>query len=536
MKIQEFRSKLEEKLSVLVLVLLVIQPVLDVFSYFLGQTGSNALSTLARFAMLAFVALLGFFISRKKKIYFFFYGAIGLFWIAHMVNCFRVGYQSPVADTTNFLRIMNFPIFTLSFLTFYEQGKDVRKSIYWGFGINFMEVVLFTLLPWALGHPVYTYETLGVGVLGWFAVPSAQSAVIVLLAPLAVLWAYKTGKYPVYLLMSAACIGLMYATGTKLTFYSIFILAGAYLFLFALNLKKKCWLYVLPLVVLAGLAFGFRAQSPMQDRENQSNYALGIYNKLVNESMENSGADAETIQDIKNGFDSEQSSEDKLEKVRRSLIGVYTDKEVYGPFLKNLHDRFGVYNVMEAYNYTTEPTILSDSRVRKKVFAKLVWQEKDFATKMLGFEYSDMLTLNAIYDLENDFPAVFYFCGYFGFALYLLFFAYFIWIILRGFALEVRRTSVEERRKNQEGRSSEKSVKRYLGSLLAGIKALGRGVQSFLTVEMGAVGMAFLLALIAAQISGNVLRRPNVTVYFAVTAATLVHLTRRRRAEKESKD
>ena len=29
MKIQEFRSKLEEKLSVLVLVLLVIQPVLD---------------------------------------------------------------------------------------------------------------------------------------------------------------------------------------------------------------------------------------------------------------------------------------------------------------------------------------------------------------------------------------------------------------------------------------------------------------------------------------------------------------------------
>ena len=95
---------------------------------------------------------------------------------------------------------------------------------------------------------------------------------------------------------------------------------------------------------------------------------------------------------------------------------------------------------------------------------------------------------------------------------------------------------MEERRKNQEGRSSEKSVKRYLGSLLAGIKALGRGVQSFLTVEMGAVGMAFLLALIAAQISGNVLRRPNVTVYFAVTAATLVHLTRRRRAEKESED
>ena len=39
--------------------------------------------------------------------------------------------------------------------------------------------------------------------------------------------------------------------------------------------------------------------------------------------------------------------------------------------------------------------------------------------------------------------------------------------------------------------------------------AFGGGVQRFLMVEMGAVGMTFLLAAIAAQISGNVLRRPQ---------------------------
>ena len=37
--------------------------------------------------------------------------------------------------------------------------------------------------------------------------------------------------------------------------------------------------------------------------------------------------------------------------------------------------------------------------------------------------------------------------------------------------------------------------------------------------------MTFLLAAIAAQVSGNVLRRPNVTVYFAVAAAYLCYLT-----------
>ena len=38
-------------------------------------------------------------------------------------------------------------------------------------------------------------------------------------------------------------------------------------------------------------------------------------------------------------------------------------------------------------------------------------EEKDFLTRLLGFEYSDMIYGDTIYDLENDFPAVFYFCG-----------------------------------------------------------------------------------------------------------------------------
>ena len=34
------------------------------------------------------------------------------------------------------------------------------------------------------------------------------------------------------------------------------------------------------------------------------------------------------------------------------------------------------------------------------MYAKLMWEEKDFLTRLLGFEYSDMIYGDTIYDLE----------------------------------------------------------------------------------------------------------------------------------------
>lgn len=517
-------SALEKRLSAIALVILVIQPALDVLSYFLEQTGSNAISTVARFLMLAAVALLGFLASHRKKLYLLFYGVVGLFWVLHMANCFRIGYVSLFSDAANFLRILNFPIFTLTFITFFQR-RDVRKSIYLGFAIDLGEVLLFTALPWLLGHPVYTYETLEVGVLGWFSTPSAQSAVIALLVPMGLLWAIRTRKYPVFLAAALLGFGLMFFTGTKFTFYSIFIVGGAYLFLFALRWKKQFLLYGLTLLVILCAAFLFRHQSPMSVREQLSSNAQGEYSRLVEESLKNSGVDEEEIQKLQEGAGEEEEEEEekkgptptpeeRLGNLRRNIIGVYTDREVYGPFFENLHERFGAYRVMDAYNYTVQTNQLSDTRVRKAIYAQLVWEEKDFLTKLLGFEYSDMLAGGSIYDLENDFPAVFYFCGYLGFGLYLLFFAYFAFILLRAFWKKLKAAALASRQQGKLG-----------PPLMWNLQVFWQALRQFLTLEMGGVGMTFLLAIIAAQISGNVLRRPNVTAYFAVAAACVYFLT-----------
>lgn len=525
-KFQTLKQAIVNKLPWVVGFLIVIQPLLDVLSYFLAELGNNSLSTALRFLMLMAVALLGFVVSDRKRIYVIFYGIVSIFWAAHMLNCFRIGYQSFVSDTANFLRILNFPVFALSFITLFRKGKNLGKFVCTAFAINLVEIILFTALPWLTGNPVYTYDTLFLGVMGWFGVANAQSAIIVLVTPLAILFSWKSGKYPLFVLSLVLSFGLMFVTGTKFTFYSIFIIAGAFIFVFALNFKKKSLRYVIPLLAVLVLVVVFRQYAPMVQRESQSAYAISNYQDRVEESLKNTGTDQEELEQLKAELEEEEKKESssggqptigaeiRLQRLRESLMGVYTDPEVYGPVFENLYQRFGVYNVMEIYNYTSEPTILSDSRIRKSMYAELMWQEKDFLAHLLGFEYSDMVYDGTIYDLENDFPAVFYFCGYIGFGLYMLFLALFAVMIFKAFGEDVV-AAWKERGPLRAKRMAP----------VRGLQAFGEGVQRFLTMEMGAVGMTFLLAAIAAQISGNVLRRPNVTVYFAIAAAYLCYLT-----------
>lgn len=509
------KAWLESRMAFFIVILVGIQPLLDVLSYFLNLRGSTSISTLLRFGLLAVVALLGFFLSDAKRIYLILFGVVGLFWAAHAANCWRVGYTSFVQDTGNLLRMLNFPIYVLTFVTILHKDPGLRRWFFLGTAIAFGGIVAFTALPWLTGHPVYTYEAIQVGVLGWFAIPSAQSAIIVLAAPLMIYWTYQSGRYPLYLAGTVFALGLMFVTGTKLNFYSIFITGAAYIFLFVLQLGKKSVKYVLPLVLLLGLTVVFRSQSPMSVREGMTAYSQGIYTSMLEESLEDSGADESVREMIHSGGEVEEEEEKpvppvekRLEMMRRALMGIYGDQGVYGPLLASLNQRFGVYNVMQEYSHTDGSGILSNTRERKLNHCRLTWEEKDLPTRLLGFEYSDFLCGPENYDPENDFPAVFYNMGYVGFVLYLGFLGVFVVQILRAFF------------QNQQAGWRAVGAGRKTG-VKSWVQGFWRGLQLFLTVETGAVGMSFLLALLAAQISGNVLRRPNVTIYFAISAAIL---------------
>lgn len=502
------KRKIRDRLGTIVLVLLVVQPVMDVFSYFLGELGgSNLVSTVLRFLMLGVVAMLGFTASDRKRLYLAVYGVMAAYWLLHVLNCFRIGYLSLYQDTANYLRILTFPVFLLSFLTFFTiSGEELRRRMAIGFAVNMGLSVLFTALPWGLyllglGQPIYTYQQLFVGVMGWFVIPNAQSCIITLLTPLSLYCAWRTQKPWFFALTCAGCFGLMFVTGTKLTYYSIFLIPAAFLFLFLVNPgRKRALPYAAVLVAVVLLCFFFRSYAPSNVREGMSGYSQGIYNQRVETALSGSGASEKVMESIRSGRvlteqEEEEEDEDLAEEelnysplalARQSLYGVYTDPEVYGGIMVDLNDRFGLYNVMAMYRYSADSWSLSDLRLRKTNYASLVWEECDTLTRLLGFEYSQVLWGGHIYDLENDFPAVYYNCGWLGFGLYLLLVFYVVWQVLRAFV---------------------------------------RDPLHFLTVEMGAVGMTFVLALGAAQISGYVLRRPNVAIYLAVASAYLCSLS-----------
>ncbi len=503
----KWKNKLIAHLPKLVLALLVIQPFMDVLSYVMTKRGTTIVSTLLRFFMLGLVGLLGFVITDKKKLYLILYGVMAGFWLLHVLNGFRVGYISLYEDTANYLRVLTLPVFLLSFLTFFQKkGEQLRKLTAIGFAINMGLSALFTALPWTLvylglGDPIYTYDKLYVGFMGWFAIPNAQSCILVLLTPLTLFFAYRTKKPVVFLSANLLCFFMLFITGTKLTYYSVFLIPVAYLVVLLLNPgRRKSIPYMAVLLGILVLMVAFRHYSPMQIRESMSSYSQGLLGNEVEKSL--AEADEEVMEAIQEGKVEEEiggaegestpeearkEAAETLFKVRRSLNGIYTDPELYGKILEDLNDRFGVYNVMASYHHTAYTWQLSDLRLRRTNYAELVWSECDFLTKLLGFEYSQMIHNGVIYDMENDFPSIYYNCGWLGLVLYLSLFLGIAFVVVRGFL---------------------------------------RDPLHFITMEVGAVGMTVVLALAAAQISGYVFRRPNVAIYLAVSAAYLCYLSR----------
>ena len=113
-------------------------------------------------------------------------------------------------------------------------------------------------------------------------------------------FSWKSGKYPLFLLSLVLSFGLMFVTGTKFTFYSIFIVAGAFIFLFVLNFQKKSLRYVLPLLAVLVLVVAFRQYAPMQQRERTVCLrAEQLSAARVEESLKNTGADQEELEAIK---------------------------------------------------------------------------------------------------------------------------------------------------------------------------------------------------------------------------------------------
>ena len=463
-----FLEKDRKKIDQILFILLIIQPLLDVFSFFMVENNMTIFSTLMRMALFGVVTLYTFIISDNKKAYFIAAGILGVFWILHMVGCFMEGYQSIYQDLAMFVRTVQMPVFTLCFITIFKKGNDVPKTIRTAFVCNYIIISAVIIASYAVGMPESAYPT-GIGVKGWFAISNAQSCIISLLAPLTLYWAVKNKNKILSLIVVIIAYANLFFYGTKVSYYFIFISLFSMIFFMVINKKKDIAMYVILIgcMVVCGGAYKY---SPCYEN-----------NYLMQASMDEWDADISKIQE-----------EDKAHKDPQEKLTMKDYEKIYNLYNGELVDRFGIEKVVEKYNYSTYAVDLIDNRKLKVNYSSLMMDEKGKMAHLFGFEYMDFVHDGESFEPENDFPAVYFSNGIVGLAMYLIFIAYFLVLIVM------------------------KLFKKFWKTL---------------TLEAGAVGTTLVLMLGAAQLSGNVLRRPNVTIYFSLILAYVYYLCKLQKEE-----
>ncbi len=493
---KSWKPSLEKYVPGVVFALLVIQPVLDVISYWATEWEWTSLTTLFRFAMFAAVMLYAFLVSDKKGIYFIAAGIVGGYWILHMIGCLRspTGYISIYSDLSNYLRLIHLPLFCLAFITFFKKNDKIPEYVQKAFFVNFVLLLHSVFLSYITGTQVYTYVAMSRGVMGWAAVHNSQSAIVAFIVPVVLYLAYK--KFNKWQFYFTAFLGFafLFFVGTKVDYYSISLifLAMAVLMIITGEKRKVYYFVLIALAVLSLVCYKASVVYAVRDHHSE---LMGYKQDDVDKIIEMAEDDVEDVQEMHLDNNISWEIYDSLDTMtKHNIRGLYTK------YMYNMVDRFGFERVFEKYDFSLVVSNLLDMRQQKRFFAEMEWEDSDLFTRCFGYEFSKLYqtsekinpktreaeTTLVIYDLENDFPAVFYYSGYVGFALYILFLAYFALLILTAVVTRFKKT---------------------------------------VTVENGAIALVFALAMGISQFSGNVLRRPNVSIYISVVLAYIYYQT-----------
>ena len=435
-----------DKNSIILAMLIMIQPILDIASYFAIETGMTSVTSLLRLAIFGAIMVYAFILSDRKKVYYIFAGILGAYWIVHMLICARDGY-SLVSDANGFLRTIQMPALTLAFITLFQRSERFPQEIGKYFVINYIIIGASILLSFAVNMPVYTYYP-NVGIKGWFFTGNSQSFIISVMAMLALYEAYRKKNNIAFIVVMVIAFTLMFLLGTQVAQYSIFITAIAYLVIILWNREKR-WVMAAALAVAILVTFFARPYSPTQQ---------------VSAAEEESRLEwEELLQDDKDPDKEPTASENDLE----------------GTILEPMVERFGYEKVLEVYGGSIDAAELMDNRQMKVNFGRLVMAEKDVWHWLFGVEDADMYFEGQTYDPENDFPAVFFYYGVVGIALYVVFLGYFAVILIKDIFKNLKR----------------------------------------LPVDKVLLGLSLVLSMGCAELSANVLRRPNASIFISLMLA-----------------
>lgn len=495
---------LREKLPTFVFLLCLIQPLLDVAGYWQSRLGvGNTVTMLLRMALLGGSVLLGFLLSDRKKYYLAAALILAGLTGGHILACSRVanGYREPVTDLINLIRIYFLPMMTLCFITFLRQNEKVFPAMLKGMVADVLMIAGVQLLSTLTGTDPHTYSVDEIGVLGWFLWTNSQSAILAMLTPIAICWSIRhwKGKLLPIALITAISEATLYVLAPRLAFAS-FVAAGLGVAVCQLLADRGSWRQALTVALVTCLFMGLYPFSATHNRLNKNEVRTEKTEKFIQELDIHIVTETVTETNAQDGEKKPAKPKVKLDKNNaKKMERLYKSQDI----IWSMVDRFGPEAVFEIYNYTLDPTILSNTRTMKINFCRLLMEESGSLSRLFGLNLKEMThqrigkdgeILTDNYDVENDLHGIYFLTGLVGLALMAFFLLFF------------------------------------------GVRALVavlRKPKEYFTLPMVGFAIAYGLALIHAYFTASVLRRNNASIYLAMVLAGLWYLSRRHEGEKQ---
>ena len=422
--------------------ILMTQPLLDIVAFFTFNKNITIISFTIRSLYLLIIITYGFFTVKNRGSYFKFIVPWIMFSALHILNSIRTSGVFIFDDVRYITIVMQMPFIaiTVIFLAFEDDSitKQIQKGIVCAFIIIFISVIISLITH--TGKTTYY----GYGLNGWFTSPNAQSMILSTITPVSLYISLKKNIY--YLLVSSMAFILLFFNGTRACFYTLIL--TLILFLYILFVDKKirirkcaiiitiCFLLITP--ILSKYSTAYTREKDIQkntkqyifdkDKINDKNYALKVLNK--------SPLTKQMVSDL--GFE-------------------WT--------YNNMKENISAYN-------------LSDNRLVKRMYAKYIYQNSDFITKLVGFNHSEIESYGK--DLENDLTAIFYYYGYIGTSLFII---YLIFCFKHAFLLIFKKPKI------------------------------------LLDSRFIVFGYTILIAIAGSEYSGALLRKPNANIYISVIIA-----------------
>jgi len=461
-------------------VIIAAQPVLDIIAYWTKNPDGTIAGTIRLVIMLALPAYLLFTLKGKKDRIRFILSmlVIGVYCVLHILNSMRVGYLNMAFDISYLAKTAQMPILAVCF-TFLIKDEQTRNQAMRGL---FAAAVLYfagIILAVVTGTAVDTYGK-GLGVSGWVIGDNrcANSVIYVTLAVVMMYFSVKSENIFINMFLPPLLAFALISNGTKACYYSIFaVCVGFAGFLIVDKLMHGGKLKTRVIAVLMLTAIVSAAVYPITPR-----YKIELTQQAS--STRQQGELERIMEEM--GYDLKSMSlEEKL--AHPDIVQVFGDYywDLMWAIIPDMFNRFTYEEICAEYDFCTDAGKLIDVRRMKTAYASMMWDDCDSLTKLVGFEVSD-IWFNGGTDLENDWPAIYYYYGYLGIGLYAAFMLWFVWLIIK------------------------RVVKDFKGTL---------------TLENFFLLLTIALHVGLAQFSGSVLRRPNVSIYMALILGLIYYKT-----------